>query len=456
MQVTETVSDGLKREYHVVVPAADLETRLSERLSEIKDRVRLNGFRPGKVPVAHLKRVYGKAVMAEAIEAIVRETNSKIVSDHGYKLAMEPQVQLPNGEQEIEGIISGKSDLAYTVALEIVPKIELANFKGIKLERWTTDITKEQVDEAIKLISEQNKPYVAKGEGAKVENGDRVVMKFAGTMDGKPFEGGSGDDIPVMVGAGQFIPGFEEQLIGMTAGETKTVNVTFPENYMAANLAGKPAQFEVTAKSIEAPGTVTVDEAFAKSLGMESLEKLTDAVKERVQRANEANSRQRLKRQLLDRLDDLHKFDPPPTLVAEEFNNVWNTVESDLKERGSSFEAEGTTEEKARAEYRAIAERRVRLGLVLAEIGERNQITVSDDELTRAVVERARQVPGREQEIWNYYRSNPSALATLRAPLYEEKVVDFLIELAEVTDKKVSREELYKDDDDSQIGKASA
>src|SRR5262245_38883137 len=235
MQVTETVSDGLKREYRVVVPAADLETRLSERLTEIKDRVRLNGFRPGKVPVAHLKRVYGKAVMAEAIEAIVRETNSKIVSDHGYKLAMEPQVKLPTGESEIEGVISGKSDLSYTVALEIVPKIELANFKGIKLERWTTDITSQQTEEAIKLIAEQNKPYVSKGDGAKVENGDRVVMKFEGTMDGKPFEGGSGDDIAVMVGAGQFVPGFEEQLIGMTAGETRTVNVTFPTNYLAAN-----------------------------------------------------------------------------------------------------------------------------------------------------------------------------------------------------------------------------
>jgi trigger factor len=448
MQVTETVSDGLKREYRVVVPAADLETRLSERLSEIKDRVRLNGFRPGKVPVAHLKRVYGKSVMAEAIEAIIRETNSKIVSEHGYKLAMEPQVKLPTGENEIEGVISGKSDLAYTVALEIVPKIELANFKGVKLERWSTDITSQQVDEAIKLIAEQNKPFVPKAEGAKVENGDRVVMKFIGTMDGQPFEGGSGDDIAVMVGAGQFVPGFEEQLVGMAAGETRTVKVTFPANYMAANLAGKDASFEVTAKAIEQPGSVTVDEAFAKSLGMESLEKLNDAVKERVQKANESTSRQRLKRQLLDRLDELHKFEPPPTLVEEEFNNVWNTVEGDLKERNSTFEAEGTTEEKARAEYRAIAERRVRLGLVLAEIGERNQITVSDDELTRAVVERARQVPGREQEVWNYYRSNPSALATLRAPLFEEKVVDFLIELAEVTEKKVSREDLYKDDDE--------
>jgi trigger factor len=448
MQVTETVSDGLKREYRVVVPAADLETRLSERLSEIKDRVRLNGFRPGKVPVAHLKRVYGKSVMAEAIEAIIRETNSKIVSDHGFKLAMEPQVKLPTGENEIEGVISGKSDLAYTVALEIVPKIELANFKGVKLERWSTDITQQQVEEAIKLIAEQNKPFVAKGEGAKVENGDRVVMKFDGTMDGKPFDGGSGDDIAVMVGSGQFVPGFEEQLLGMTTGEIRTVKVTFPANYMAANLAGKDASFEVTAKAIETPGTVTVDEAFAQSLGMESLEKLTDAVKERVQKANESTGRQRLKRQLLDRLDELHKFDPPPTLVEEEFNNVWNTVQGDLKERNSTFEAEGTTEDKARAEYRAIAERRVRLGLVLAEIGERNQITVSDDELTRAVVERARQVPGREQEVWNYYRSNPSALATLRAPLFEEKVVDFLIELADVTDKKVSREELYKDDDE--------
>jgi trigger factor len=227
------------------------------------------------------------------------------------------------------------------------------------------------------------------------------------------------------------------------------VTVTFPANYPTAALAGKPAEFEVVAKSVEAPGTVTVDEALATSLGMESLDKLKALVKERIAREHGGMSRQRLKRQLLDQLDTMHKFSPPPTLVEDEFTNVWNAIEADLKQQGRTFADEGTTEEKAREEYRAIAERRVRLGLVLAEIGEKNNIKVGDDELSRAIVERARQVPGREQEVWDYYRKNPQALATVRAPLFEEKVVDFLVELAKVTDQQVSREELYKEDEDS-------
>jgi trigger factor len=233
----------------------------------------------------------------------------------------------------------------------------------------------------------------------------------------------------------------------MRAGETREVKVTFPANYMAPNIAGKDAVFDVRVKSIETPGAVTVNDAFAKSLGLESLQKLREAIKERLQREHAMVSRQRVKRKLLDRLDELHKFAPPPTLVEEEFGNVWNTVLSDLQSRGSTLETEGTTEDAAKAEYRGIAERRVRLGLVLAEIGERNDIKVTDEEVTRAVVEKARQVPGREQEVWDYYRKNPSALATLRAPIFEEKVVDFLIELAKVSDKTVSREELYKEDD---------
>jgi trigger factor len=447
MQVTETNTDGLKREFKVVVPASELDARLNDRLSQLKDRVQLRGFRPGKVPVTHLKKVYGRGVMAEAIDELVRETNAKIVTDRGFKLAMDPKITMPESESEIEGIINGKSDLAYTVALEVVPPITLADFKQISLERLTADVSDDEITAAVGKIADSSRPFGPKPEGGKVEQGDRVVVKFTGTMDGAPFEGGSGDDIPVQVGSNTFIPGFEEQLIGMAAGETRTVNVTFPGNYLAPNLAGKAAVFEVTAKSIETPGTVTVDDAFAKSLGIESLETLRAAVKERLSREHAGASRQKLKRVLLDELDKLHKFDPPPSLVEQEFNNVWGTVMSDLQSQNRTFADEGTTEEKAREEYRGIADRRVRLGLVLAEIGEKNNIKVTDDELQRAIVEQARQYPGREQEVWDHYRKNPQAVATLRAPIYEEKVVDFILELAKVSERPVSREELYKEDD---------
>jgi trigger factor len=448
MQVTETLSDGLKHEFQVTVPAADLEARMSGRLSELKDRVQLRGFRPGKVPVTHLRKVYGRSVMAETVEAVIREMNAKIVEERGLRLAMEPKVTIPNEETEVERVIGGNADLAYTLSLEVLPKIELADFSGVQLERLTTEVTEAEINEALGKVAEQNKPYVAKGEGAKVENGDRVVIDFTGKIDGTPFEGGTGGDVGVNVGSGSFIPGFEDQLIGMAVGETRQVKVTFPVSYQAANLAGKDAEFDVTAKSTEAPASVALDDEFAKTLGMESLEKLKSAIKDRIAREHMAMSRQKLKRGLLDKLDQMHKFAPPPTLVEDEFNNVWQVIESDLKQQGRTFADEGTTEEKARDEYRGIAERRVRLGLVLAEIGEKNNIKVTDDELSRAIVERARQMPGREQEIWEYYRKNPSAVAGIRAPIYEEKVVDFLVELAKVTDKPVSREELYKEDED--------
>ena len=448
MEVTETLSDGLKREFQVQVPAADLEARVTERLGELKDRVQLRGFRPGKVPVKHLRKIYGKAVMAETIEAVIRELNAQIVSERGLKLAMEPKVTIPNEASAVEKVIGGESDLAYTLALEILPKIELADFKGIKLERQVAEVTDAQLNDALDKIAEQNRPFAVKPAGAKVEKGDRIVIDFAGKIDGAPFEGGTGGDVGVNVGAGTFIPGFEDQLVGMTVGETRVVKVTFPENYPSTQLAGKNAEFDVTAKSLEAPGQVTLDDAFAKSLGLESLDKLKEAVKGRLQQEHAALSRQKLKRQLLDKLDEMHKFALPPTLAEDEFKNVWATVENDLKAQGRTFADEGTTEEKAREEYRAIAERRVRLGLVLAEIGEKNKITVTEDELTRAIVERARQVPGREQEVWEYYRKTPAAVAAIRAPIFEEKVVDFLIELATVTEKQVSREDLLKDEED--------
>jgi trigger factor len=448
MQVTETLADGLKREYRVVVPATDLETKVSARLDDLKDRVRINGFRPGKVPVSHLKRVYGRSVMAETIDETVREANASIVSEHGFKLAREPKVTLPEAEAEVNAVIDGKADLSYSVAIEILPKIELADFSGISLDKLTAPVTDEEVDAALNRLAEQSRPFEDKGEGAKAATGDKVTVSFTGSIDGKPFEGGTGEDIAVELGSNSFIPGFEEQLAGIAAGETRTVKASFPENYLTKDLAGKEASFEVTAKSIAAPGKVTVDDAFATSLGMESLDKLNEALRDRITREHAAESRRKVKRKLLDALDERHKFELPPTLVEEEFENVWRTVTSDLEAQKKTFADENTTEEAARAEYRGIAERRVRLGLVLSEIGAKNNIQVTDDEMNRAVMERARQFPGQEQRIWDYYRKSPEALASLRAPLYEEKVVDFLLELVKSSEKIVSREELYREDEE--------
>jgi trigger factor len=447
MQVTETLSEGLKREFKVVVPAAELDAKVNVRLDELKDRVRINGFRPGKVPVAHLRRVYGRSAMAEVIEATVRDTNNQIVSERGYKLAADPKVTLPTEQAAVEKLISGQSDLDYTMAVEIVPPIELTDFKTIKLTRLTSEVADAEVDEAVTRISEQNKPYSARPEGEKAAKDDRVVISFAGTIDGQPFEGGSGEDSAVLIGSNTFIPGFEDQLIGIATGETRTLKVTFPVHYPKAELAGKNAEFVVTAKSIEAPGSVKVDDDFAKSLGLESLAKLRDAVKDRIGTEHAGISRQKLKRALLDELDARHKFEPPPSLVEEEFDRVWKSVLGEMENEKKTFADENTTEEKAKAEYRAIAERRVRLGLVLAEIGEKNTITVTEDEMSRAVMERARQFAGQEQRVWDYYRQNPQAVASLRAPIYEEKVVDFVLELATVSEKKVAREELFKEDE---------
>src|SRR5690348_4981282 len=318
MQVTETSAAGLKREYRVVVSAADLEARVNERLDDLKGRVQLRGFRPGKVPVNHLKRIYGKSTMAEVIEAAVREANQKIVSDNGLKLATEPKVVLPQEEGAVEGIIDGKADLAYTVEVEVVPPIELTDFKTVKLERLTAEVTDAEIDQALNAIAEQNRPFIAKTEAA--EKGDRVTISFQGTQDGQPFEGGSAEDVPMHLGSGRFIPGFEDNLIGLKAGESKTFDVKFPDDYPATALAGKSATFAVTVKTVEAPGEVTLNDDFAKSLGLDSLAKLRDALRERLQREHASASRQRVKRSLLDQLDERHKFEPPPTLVEQEFN----------------------------------------------------------------------------------------------------------------------------------------
>ena len=447
MQVTETLVEGLKHEFQISVPASDLDAKADVRLVELKDKVRLNGFRPGKVPVSHLKKVYGRSVMAETIDQTIRDTNSQIFTERGFRLATEPKVTMPTEEKAVEDILTGKSDLTYTVSIEVVPAIQLADFKSFTVEKPVVEVTDADVDEAIKRIADQNRPFAAKGEGATAETGDRVTISFKGTIDGTPFDGGTGEGIQVTIGSNTFIPGFEEQLLGIASGETRTLKVSFPKNYASEKLAGQPAEFETTASLIEAPQDTKIDDEFAKTLGLESLEKLKEAARERLVAEFAGATRQRVKRILLDRLDESHRFEAPPSLVEEEFNLMWNSIKAEMESGGKTFADEDTTEEAAKEEYHKIADRRVRLGLVLSEIGEKNKITVTDDEVSRAVIERARQMPGREKEVWDYYRNNNNALAQLRAPIYEDKVVDFILELANVTEKKVTREDLYKDDE---------
>jgi trigger factor len=450
MEVTETTHEGLKREYRVTLPATDLDARLIERLIEMKDRVRINGFRPGKVPVDHLKKVYGRAVMAETIDWLVKETNAKIVNDHGLKPAMDPRVILPEDKDEVENVLAGKADLSYTVAVEVIPQITLADFKTIQLEKLAADVTDADIDDGVRRVAEQSRTYAARPEGDKAESGDRVTVAFKGTIDGEAFDGGTAENVPVVLGSKNFLPEFEDGLVGVAAGETRTINATFPADYMNQALAGKTAAFELTASTVEHPNELVLDDEYAKSLGLESMEKLREAIKDRIAQEYAGASRQRLKRALLDKLDTLHQFESPPTLVEQEFANVWGAVQADLKQQNRTFDDEGTTEEKAREEYHKIADRRVRLGLVLAEIGQKHNIQVTEDELKRALLERARQYPGQERQVWDYYNKNPNALASLRAPIFEDKVVDFIVALASVSEKKVTREEFFKaqEDDD--------
>lgn len=456
MQVKETLSEGLKREYEVVVPAADLDQRVNEKLDEIKGRVNIAGFRPGKVPMSHLKRVYGKSVMSEVIQQAVNDANQKIVDDGKFKLAMEPQVTLAaSDEPAVKQLIEGKADLAYKVAMEILPKIEFPDFKKIKVTKPVTEATDADVDQAIARIAEANQQYEEKA-GAAAER-DQVTIDFKGSVDGVPFEGGAAEDAPLVLGSNTFIPGFEDQLVGVVAGDEKEITVTFPDDYGADHLAGKDAVFAVKVKKVEQPKQTEINDEFAKNMGAESLAKLKEQVRDRIKRDFTSVSRAKAKRSLLDALDEALKFDAPPSLVEQEFDTVWKAVQNDMQRRNVTWADEDTTEEEAHAEYRRIADRRVRLGLAIAELGEKNNIQVSDDEMTRAIVEQARQFPGQEQQVWDHFRKNPQALAGIRAPLFEDKVVDFILELADVTDKPVSRDELLADDEETasrpQLGK---
>jgi len=448
MQVTETLSQGLKREFKVVLPATELEERLTSELATLKDRVRINGFRPGKVPVQHLRRLYGRSVMADVVQNAVNEANRKIVDDNNLKLALDPQVQFPEDKGEVDKAMDAKADLAFTVALEVLPNFELADLSDVSVRKLTAPVSDADLQEALERMAKQNRAFAAKGEGAEAALGDRVVIDFVGMIDGTPFEGGKGEGTQLELGSGSFIPGFEEQLVGAKAGEQRQVKVAFPADYQAQHLAGKDAVFDVTVKDVQAPGEVAINDDLAKGFGMESLDKLKDAVGTAIQRDYEGQSRRRLKRELLDALDAKYGFELPPSLVDQEFQGVWSQVEADMKRSNRSFADEGTSEEDAKADYRRIAERRVRLGLVLAQIGEKADIKVTDDEVTQALVERVRQFPGQEKQVWEFYRKNPQAMAEIRAPLFEEKVVDHILTQVKVAEEPVSKEALFSDGDD--------
>ncbi|MGL4727440.1 MAG: trigger factor [Bosea sp. (in: a-proteobacteria)] len=456
MQLTETLSQGLKREFQVVLNAADLKARLEDGLAGLQGKVRMNGFRPGKVPPDHLRKLYGRSVMSDVLQNAVNEANQKIVSDNGLKLAMEPQVRFPEDKETVEAAMEAKGDLSFTVALEVLPKIELADVSGVSLTRLTADVPAEDVQAALERMAAGQRAYATKGDKAKAAEGDRLIIDFTGTLDGQPFEGGKGEGLSLDLGSNQFIPGFEAQMVGAKVGETRTVKVSFPENYMAENLAGRPAEFTVTVKDVQGPGELKIDDELAKGFGMETLDGLQEAVKAQIGREFTTQSRRKLKKDLLDALDTTYSFELPPTLVEQEFANVWRQVENDLKTAGKSFADEGTTEEAARADYMKIAERRVRLGLVLAEIGDKAEVKINDDEVTQALIERARSFPGQEKQVWDYYRNNPQALAELRAPIFEEKVVDHLLAQVKVTDKTVTREALFDDGADDEAPKAEA
>jgi len=443
MQITEVNTDGLKRTLKVTVGQNELGERFNERLGEIKDRVQLKGFRKGKVPLAHIKKLYGRSLMAEVLEQAVRETSSKAISERNERPAMQPAIDMPEDQNEIEKVISGEADLAYSMSFEVLPEITITDLSKLELERLVVEVTPEAIDEVIEDLKKRSTTYESE-EGRVAANGDRVTLDFVGKIDGVPFEGGEDTDMQVIVGQGNFIPGFEEGLVGVKAGDEKVVKATFPEAYQEKKLAGKEADFEVKVKEVAAPKLPEVNDEFAKTLGAENVDNLKELVTKQLQQEYLQAARVKLKRELLDELEKAHNFELPPSLVDNEFELIWKQLADSMLREGKSFEDEGKTEEESRAEYRKLAERRVRLGLVIGEIGDKNKIQVSQDELRRALVEQARRYPGQEKFVYEYYEKTPGALAQLRAPIFEDKVVDHVLEEAKPSEKTVSKADLMK------------
>ncbi len=446
MQVTETLNEGLKRELKITVGADELLSKQDARLIELKDTVQLNGFRAGKVPMPHLKKLYGQQAMAEVIEKTVGESTQKALDERNEKPAYQPEVTVAD-EDKMPTVLAGEADLELNMVFEVIPDIEDIDFSKLKLEKIVAEVTDAEVDEALNAIAEQNKDFVPKAEGAALEIGDQATIDFVGKVDGEVFDGGSAEGVPLEIGSNQFIPGFEEQLIGGKAGEDKTLNVSFPDDYPQAALAGKDAVFDVTIQGAASPGKSGINDELAQRLGMENLDALKEAVRGQAQGDFEKASSSRLKRTVLDELDTMTSFDLPEKMVEQEFDGIWGQVMHDIEHHGKTFEDEGTTEEDARKEYRGIAERRIRLGLLLGRVGEQAGVQIAEEEVQAALIERIRQFPGQEKEVYDFYRNQPEAMLELRGPIFEQKVVDHIVSQAAVTEKTVSREELFKDPD---------
>jgi trigger factor len=443
MQVFETSNEGLKRQLKVVVGASEIGERYEARVGAVKNQIQIKGFRPGKVPVAHIKKVYGRSLMAEVLQQAIEDTSRQALSDRNERPALQPKIDLPEAAADIEQVIAGKSDLAYNMTFEVLPEIALADLAQLKLERLVADVEPAEIDRALDGLIERNLSYVAEADRAGGDK-DRMTLDFVGRIDGEPFEGGTGEGVLLVLGQGNFIPGFEDGLTGAKAGDTRLVKATFPAAYPVETLRGKEAEFDVTVKEVARPERPALDDAFAKSLGAEDLAKLRELVTQQIQREHDGISNEKLKRQLLDALDAAHTFALPPSLVEAEYEGIWKRVDDSMKQAGQTFPHEGKSEDEAKVEYRRIAERRVRLGLVLGEIGDKNKIQVSQDEMRRALIDQARKFPGQERMVYDYFEKNPAALSELRAPVFEQKVVDFVVELARPAERKVSTEELVK------------
>jgi trigger factor len=444
MQLTETQAEGLSRTYSVVVPAADLERQLSAKIEEVRPRVRINGFRAGKVPASHIRKIYGPGMMQDLINEAVQKSTQESLEKANVRPASEPQLDLKSDIAEVQ---AGKADLNFEVSFEIMPEFEPVDPAKVSITRPVAEVTEAQAEEALAGILKANRTFAEK-EGA-AEDGDALTIDFVGKLDGEPFEGGSAEGANITIGAKQFIPGFEEALIGLKAGDEKSFDIVFPDGYPVETLAGKPTTFDVKVSAVKGPQESEANDEFASQMGFDSLPALKDALHKRIADDHAAQSRSKAKRALFDKLDAAHDFQLPPKMVEAEFDSIWREVERDREADRLDPADKDKSEDQLRSEYRKIAERRVRLGLLLAEIGRRAKIEVSDQEVGRALANHARNFPGQEQRVFELYQRNPQLMAQIRAPLYEEKVVDYVLELADVTNQTVSRDELFAEEDDA-------
>ena len=437
MEVVETKNEGLLREYTITLLASEIEEKVDFRLEDMRKTANIPGFRPGKVPTKLLKQRFGKNVMGEVLEQAVSDSSRQAIEENTLRPAMQPSIEITQFE---EG-----EDLEYKMAVEVMPEIKAMDFSKIEIERLVAKADEKEVDETIDRLAQQYRQSEPIKRARKSRKGDVLVIDFNGKIDGEPFEGGSAEGHHLELGSDQFSPGFEDQLIGAKADENLTIPVTFPEEYGAETLAGKDAVFDVEIKEIHEMIDTDVDDEFAKTLGQESLEELRKSISERLEQDYASLSRERLKRDLLDILEKEHEFEVPPGMVDAEFDSIWAQYEETRKQQGvEDNEDEGKSDDELKEDYRKISIRRVQLGLLLTEVGNSNKVEVSAEEVNRALMTEAQKYPGREKEFIEMYRSNPEAMATMRAPIFEEKVVDFILELARVTEREVSIEELMR------------